>query len=344
MPRIFISYSHVDRPFVDSFVPLLRRVYGHNNVWFDDRLRGGQLWWKEILQQISACDIFIYLLSHKSLMSKACQAEFDEAHRLRKPILPIRLQPGLQIPTKISQYQYIDLSKGILPDSLAKLYGAIQFLSETTSPTYPSVFAPTSATLPSPPRQPQRQQQRSLSRRVVVVGIILLLLLGSVGFLIVTNGDRSSDALSTQSTNIPNSRPTTVEVTESRGANIQLRYTSESLTLENIGTEHLDISDLVFEGDAKGRFLATGWSEDNPIGGILRYFRPNGCVHLVTVRSAVPNNCRYYGYWSWRSTEDYHFWIENDGNTVFYVKVDDVIITECPIVTFSEQRCEFVLP
>lgn len=326
MPRIFISYSHSDRVFVDNFVPLLRRVYGQ--VWFDDRLRGGQLWWKEILSQISACDIFIYLLSRKSLSSKNCLAEFDEARRLHKPILPIRLEPGLKIPPEVSQYQYVDLSKGILPDSLSKLYGAIQFLSETTSPTYPSVFQPTAATLPVPPSKHHRPSRRLILTIVTVLAIAL----STVGFLLATGDDNTvADQPSTR-TAAPN-------------ANVQLRYTLESLTLENIGAEHIDISQLIFEGDESGRFVATGWSEDSPISAILRHFRPGGCVHLVLSPGAVPEGCRYYGYWSWRSNDYYHFWIENTGNTQFTIQNGDAVVATCPVVTTSDEAiCEFNLP
>nr|MBC8445980.1 toll/interleukin-1 receptor domain-containing protein [Chloroflexota bacterium] len=50
MGRIFISHSRVDRPFVDTLVPLLDK--GYASMRFDENLHGGQEWWKEILHHI----------------------------------------------------------------------------------------------------------------------------------------------------------------------------------------------------------------------------------------------------------------------------------------------------
>ena len=96
MARIFISYSRSDRPFIDQFVPLIRRVYGNDSLWYDDDIHGGSNWWRMILTEIGKCDLFIYLISNESLESPYCQAELCEALRLKKQILPVivrRLRP-----------------------------------------------------------------------------------------------------------------------------------------------------------------------------------------------------------------------------------------------------------
>jgi hypothetical protein len=69
MARIFISYGRADRQFVDEFVPLLRRVYGMDDVWHHDLIHGGTDWWQMILCKVAACDLFIYLISNDSLAS-----------------------------------------------------------------------------------------------------------------------------------------------------------------------------------------------------------------------------------------------------------------------------------
>src|SRR5689334_22529412 len=109
MPRIFISYSRVDRPLVDDLVPLLREVYGLENVWFDENLHGGQLWWEEILYQIAACDIFIYLLSNESVGSEYCLAEYEEAQRIHKQILPVQVRARTTIPDDLKRIQFVDM-------------------------------------------------------------------------------------------------------------------------------------------------------------------------------------------------------------------------------------------
>jgi len=83
MPRIFISYSRVDRSLVDDLVPLLREVYGLENVWFDENLHGGQVWWEEILRQIAACDIFI-------ISGEMQVYQLDVACALQSVTLPLR--------------------------------------------------------------------------------------------------------------------------------------------------------------------------------------------------------------------------------------------------------------
>ena len=96
MARIFISYSRADRPFVDDLVLLLRRVYGHDGLWYDDDIHGGEDWWQTILAEIAACELFVYLISNDSLASPYCQAEMREALRLRKQILPVIVRPSFE--------------------------------------------------------------------------------------------------------------------------------------------------------------------------------------------------------------------------------------------------------
>ena len=57
-------------------------------VWFDERIRGGQAWWDEILAAIRACELFIPT-SPWSLTSEACMRELTYARRQDRPILPI---------------------------------------------------------------------------------------------------------------------------------------------------------------------------------------------------------------------------------------------------------------
>jgi hypothetical protein len=132
MPRIFISYSRDDRAFVDGLVPLLRELYGYDNVWFDEVLRGGQDWWDEILRQIRRCDIFCYLLSDDSLQSRYCRAELEEALRLKKHILPAKVEAQAgPLPQDLRRIHIVDLSGGISDArALSKLYAAIDRLDK----------------------------------------------------------------------------------------------------------------------------------------------------------------------------------------------------------------------
>ncbi|MFZ4826469.1 MAG: toll/interleukin-1 receptor domain-containing protein, partial [Phototrophicaceae bacterium] len=116
MARIFISYAHDDKDFTDSFVSAVREFYRRQNVtvWYDEDLRGGDHWWREIMRQLFYTDIFIYLMSKKALNSAYCQAEFREAYRLHKQIITVRVDEEIQIEDPLlAAIQYVDLSRGI---------------------------------------------------------------------------------------------------------------------------------------------------------------------------------------------------------------------------------------
>lgn len=122
---LFISYSRTDRDTVASIAKRLDRVYGQ--IWFDRELFGGQDWWQEILSQIAICDVFVYMISPDSIRSEYCVAEYNEARRLNKPIVPIMVRSYLDLPKDLRQLQIIDISLGITEDNLTELYAAINY-------------------------------------------------------------------------------------------------------------------------------------------------------------------------------------------------------------------------
>lgn len=136
MTQLFISYSRADRSFVDEFVRFLRRVYGMENVWFDNEIYGGTDWWEMILSRIAACDVFIYLLSNESIRSTYCQAECREALRLHKPTLPIVIEPQTALETLpddlqelVSRIQYVELYEGPQDsEAMNEVYAALMRL------------------------------------------------------------------------------------------------------------------------------------------------------------------------------------------------------------------------
>lgn len=138
MAQIFISYSRADKQFIEQFIPLIRKVYGNDSLWFDDDIHGGSDWWQLILDEIADCDLFIYLVSNESLESSYCQAELKEALRLNKQILPVvvrRLNPAYpgniqqDLAELLRKTQYVDMSRGFKSaDTQAVLYGSINRL------------------------------------------------------------------------------------------------------------------------------------------------------------------------------------------------------------------------
>jgi TIR domain len=88
---VFVSYSSRDRDAVKSLVQDLQDA--DEQVWMDQRLAGGEAWWRAILEQIRGCDVFIFALSQNSIESKPCQAELQYAQALGLPILPVQVGP-----------------------------------------------------------------------------------------------------------------------------------------------------------------------------------------------------------------------------------------------------------
>ncbi|MDT5093948.1 MAG: serine/threonine kinase PknH [Mycobacterium sp.] len=86
---VFISYSSRDRDAVKSLTQDLQDA--DEQVWMDQRLAGGEAWWRAILEQVRGCDVFIFALSQNSIESKPCQAELQYAQALGLPILPVQV-------------------------------------------------------------------------------------------------------------------------------------------------------------------------------------------------------------------------------------------------------------
>ena len=124
--NIFISYARIDRSFCILFVDKL----GAYEIWLDKRLYAGVHWWKEILRRIEWSNIFIYLLSPESVNSKYCRQELKIALRLKKPVIPILIQPGVIIPPELDEMHYIDMTEGFTVDNITDLLNSIVEVSK----------------------------------------------------------------------------------------------------------------------------------------------------------------------------------------------------------------------
>ena len=66
MATIFISYGRGSVELVQDLARDLADGEDHQ-VWFDQKLSGGESWWQSILEQIRNCDIFLFALAPESL-------------------------------------------------------------------------------------------------------------------------------------------------------------------------------------------------------------------------------------------------------------------------------------
>ncbi len=70
--RIFISHSHIDNEFGTRLTQDLQGTLGDESaVWYDvlGGLRGGDNWWEKIVEELTARNVFIVVLSPEAVAS-----------------------------------------------------------------------------------------------------------------------------------------------------------------------------------------------------------------------------------------------------------------------------------
>src|SRR5579864_2304216 len=89
--RIFISHSHIDNEFGTRLAQDLRRVLGDDDaVWYDVLgLHGGVPWWEKIVEELTARDVFLLVLSPETMNSLWVRRELNMAFNDNKLILPL---------------------------------------------------------------------------------------------------------------------------------------------------------------------------------------------------------------------------------------------------------------
>jgi hypothetical protein len=69
--------------------------------------------------------VFLYALTPESLHSKWCWWEFGQAVQMGKSILPVLVQRTDDLPDVLSRQQYVDFSKGPMPQAVARLLAGV---------------------------------------------------------------------------------------------------------------------------------------------------------------------------------------------------------------------------
>jgi hypothetical protein len=85
----FFSYSREDRMGILNLSTFLKRE--ELLPWADNQLKLGDVWQKELENKITDCRLFVILMSQNSRKSKFVKWEIDQAIKLNKPILAIKL-------------------------------------------------------------------------------------------------------------------------------------------------------------------------------------------------------------------------------------------------------------
>lgn len=143
---LFVSHSSHDKAAIQNLLTALRDA--HQAVWVDEKLGGGDKWWRTILEQIRGCEVFVFALSNNSLASKPCQAELRYAEALHRPILPVQVGPvdSMRVTPlaarQIIEYRNPTVDKGIqLVEAVHELKAKLQPLPSPLPDEPPVPFA-----------------------------------------------------------------------------------------------------------------------------------------------------------------------------------------------------------
>jgi hypothetical protein len=125
--EIFISYSRLDREFVDQLIEeLQRRGF---DVWFDRKnISGGSDWRAAISQAIRSCRAFLLVLSTDSANSRKVVQELSLADQHGRQIIPIiyetcDIPPDMEL--QLSTPQRIDFTQHSFEDAVDQLESAL---------------------------------------------------------------------------------------------------------------------------------------------------------------------------------------------------------------------------
>jgi hypothetical protein len=129
--NIFVSYRSTDRTLVNQLVTDLADM-GHE-VWYDQELQGGQVWWDNILDKLRWCDLVIFALTPQSLDSYPCQLEYTYGNALKRALIPVQLAGNINynlLPVLLQERQIISYVNRDI-DSYKRLAAAIRTLPAT---------------------------------------------------------------------------------------------------------------------------------------------------------------------------------------------------------------------
>ena len=143
--KIFVSYRSVNRALVNTLVTDLTDM--EHDVWYDQELEGGQMWWDNILTHIRWCDLLVFALTPQSMESYPCQLEYTYANALRRHIIPVLLVDGVNynlLPVLLQERQIINYTERTI-DTYKRLDRAIRSLPSAS---------PLPDPLPEPPGVP----------------------------------------------------------------------------------------------------------------------------------------------------------------------------------------------
>ncbi len=111
MASVFVSHSSLDRAATEMVQEQLRAAgFAALFVDFDpdQGIPAGRNWERELYTQLRRTDAVVFLASSTSVSSRWCFAEVTLARSLGRPVFPLRLEPGVDLPL-LDDVQWVDL-------------------------------------------------------------------------------------------------------------------------------------------------------------------------------------------------------------------------------------------
>ena len=123
MTKLFISYSHVDRPFATRLAQALGgRGY---DVWIDEAgIHGGARWSTSVQEGLDTCDALVLVVSPSSMASKHVEDEWQYVLDQGKPVLPVMLEPT-KVHFQLGRIHYVDFAERDFDHALDQLTKSI---------------------------------------------------------------------------------------------------------------------------------------------------------------------------------------------------------------------------
>jgi hypothetical protein len=153
--HVFISYSRIDRPYVDQLAAFLTTE--GIPVWYDYRLAAGETFDATIETQIDTCAAFVVVLTPHSVQSKWVGLEIGRADDEDRAILPLLLEP-CKAPIRLQNSHRESVIGGLMPP--AAFVVRLRELAVTSAPppltphaasTEVSTISQPASTAPWPP-------------------------------------------------------------------------------------------------------------------------------------------------------------------------------------------------
>lgn len=127
---IFLSHQHEDKDFVSFFAQNLKKMYGEENIFFDDwSIKPGENIIERMSEGLEECKFFFFFITENSLHSEMVKLEWTTAikEKSQKDIkfIPIRAE-DVSVPLIISTLKYLDLFNNGVDVTLSQMRDIIE--------------------------------------------------------------------------------------------------------------------------------------------------------------------------------------------------------------------------